>query len=38
MSTPGYKKLIGIAKDSHILAKVDAVNKLYGIIRTEMVP
>jgi len=34
----GNKETAWIAKDSRMPVKVDAVNKLYGIIRTEMVP
>lgn len=34
----GDKETAWIAKDSRMPVKVDAVDKLYGIIRTEMVP
>ncbi len=34
----GDKETAWIAKDSRMPAKIDTVDKLYGIIRTEMVP
>ena len=34
----GDKETAWIAKDSRMPVKIDAINKLYGIIRTEMVP
>jgi len=34
----GDKQTAWIAKDSRMPVKIDAIDKLYGIIHTEMVP